>query len=72
MARLDLIITSQKNPPARKFVRIILADYPSDKERIPFLSARIYTEMEVDYGIDFLIDQLNKLRSKAKRELRKK
>jgi len=54
--------------PASPFVSIALGDHVT-QEGNRMLSAHLMTDSEIDLAIDDLIQQLNKLRGKAKKEL---
>lgn len=55
--------------PFTPFVYIEFKEYTKDKTGRVLLSAQLMTDQEVDYCIDGLIEELEKVRSQAKRAL---
>jgi len=73
MAKIDVFEKpyGNKSLPGPMFVQLWLSSYSSDSEGRIFLSPELASDREVDESIDYLINQLEKMRKKAKRILEK-
>jgi len=73
MAKIDVFEKphGDKSLPGPTFLNLWLSSYGSDSEGRVFLSPELASDMEVDESVNFLIDQLEKMRRKAKRILSK-
>jgi hypothetical protein len=73
MAKINVIYkTPGKNSlPYPTFVHLCLSGYSSDEDENILLSPELATNQEVDYYVDDLVKQLEKVRRKAKKILEK-
>jgi len=71
MAEISILtVAPKKNEPHfQPFVRIYLSSHSVDNDGRSLMSPQLMTEKEVDETINYLIEQLEKARKKAKSEL---
>lgn len=73
MAQIDVFKVAPKKGdlPYNPYVCIWLSQSSKDNHGRTILSPDLMTEKEVDESVDLLISQLEKVRKKAKRQLKK-
>ena len=75
MAELSVLtIAPKKNDPPfhSPYVHIYLSTYSTGDNGKILMSPQLINDAEIDYEVDSLIKQLEKVRKKAKKELNKK
>ena len=71
MAKIDVFEKSSgdKSLPGPTFVNLWLSSYSSDSEKRVLLSPELASDREVDDSVDYLIQQFERARKKAKKIL---
>jgi hypothetical protein len=73
MANFDVIAVARgkNDPPFNPYVYVVLSEHFKDYNGNITLSANLMSEIEIDESVNLLISQLEKVRQKAKRKLKK-
>lgn len=58
--------------PFTPYTHVYLSQYSQDTNGKVLLSPELMTDMEIDESVNWLIEQLEKARKKAKRDLKRK
>ena len=70
--KINKFAPKKNDIPFSPFLRIELSEFAKDENDNIILSPQLMTESEIDYNFNSLIDQLQKLKTKAKKELKNK
>lgn len=71
MAQINVFEKTAKSLLGPTIVQLWLSSYGSDSEGRVFLSPELLTDTEVDESVNYLINQLEEVRKKAKNVLKK-